>query len=203
MFSPKTILDGRDERRYSPCRDRRTVAILLTSFCWPACEKGAAILTRKWVLSRVRDLRHSIDRFHQSASALVNLVADWRRGRTRRHKLLTALLRHRIRRSSCAGHFSGRDRSETDRIARSSANNLRDRFYEGLAKHWPETRNEPPHVPERSVPTTVADLMRSNVRRALRNNFEEFIRDSHESARRSFGVGRSQGASPRFVLATK
>jgi thymidylate synthase ThyX len=88
--------------------------------------------------------------------------------------MLTALLRHRVRRTSGGRHFQAEDPAKADQGANWSAQHLAERFYQGLAKHWPEKRPASADTPQKPAPTTVADLMRTNVRAHLIENFEEF-----------------------------
>lgn len=92
--------------------------------------------------------------------------------------LLTALLCHRVRRMSPGRHFAATDPAKADRDANWSANYLAEKFYRGLAQHWPERKDEPTNIQESPAPKTVAEMMRTNIRVSAREQFEEFITDS-------------------------
>ena len=92
--------------------------------------------------------------------------------------LLTALLRHRVRRMSPGRHFAATDPAKADRDANWSANYLAEKFYRSLAQHWPERKDEPTNMQESPAPKTVAEMMRTNIRVSAREQFEEFITDS-------------------------
>jgi hypothetical protein len=67
--------------------------------------------------------------------------------------------------------------AESDRSANSSAALLADKFYQHLAKHWPEKKDGSDRRPAEPVPNTVAEMMRANVRESLREEFDAFLTD--------------------------
>jgi len=91
--------------------------------------------------------------------------------------LLTALLRHRMRRMSFNRGPDAIGADESNRSAHESAALLADKFYQHLAKHWPEKKDRSEHRPPKPVPNSVAEMMRANVRQSLREEFDAFLTD--------------------------
>jgi hypothetical protein len=107
--------------------------------------------------------------------------------------VLTALLRHRIRRSAPGRYFQAKGPVKAATDANWSANYLAEKFYRDLAKRSPEKKGESPRRPAIPTPTTVAEIVRT---------FENSLEKSLTNFSRAVTASSQSGSSNQVLHLT-